>query len=224
MKILLLLLTFGVHVSGQTLSTDGFVNLNFESPNLSHPQPFRDGFYVPTPEAFDGWTWQGGIGSNFPPSTYVSENDLAPLSLLSELFTHYVTRHTGVEFGQYSLSVGQLGGPAFEYHLSQVGKVPKNAVGLQYYDSEIGLPLQILLDGNPVSYSKNQDGLGVADVSQYAGKTAKLEFVFPSVGSVNYFDIAGFTTTPEPSTYALFGIGAALLWWQGRRQGNGCEL
>ena len=31
------------------------------------------------------------------------------------------------------------------------------------------------------------------------------------------FDIAGFVTAPEPSTYALVGMGAVALWWQCRR-------
>ena len=59
-------------------------------------------------------------------------------------------------------------------------------------------------------------GVGFANVSGFAGQQVSLEFVFPKGGSI--FDIAGFTIAPEPSTYALFGLGAALLWWQHRRR------
>ena len=79
----------------------------------------------------------------------------------------------------------------------------------------------MLVNESLMNFSADKiSGISYADVSEFAGRQVNLEFIFPLDG-VTRFDIAGFVTTPEPSTYALCGIGAAILWWQRRRQGNG---
>jgi PEP-CTERM motif len=102
------------------------------------------------------------------------------------------------------------------FHLSQTGTIPRDATGLQFllFNSG-GAPFGMSINGNPVSYAG--DGIEVANVSAYAGQTVNLEFTFQPYGGM-FFDIAGFTTTPEPPTYALFGVGAAALLWFHRRK------
>jgi hypothetical protein len=55
------------------------------------------------------------------------------------------------------------------------------------------------------------------DVSAYAGQEVKLEFVFPS-GPLHYFsfDIHGFV--PEPSVWAMLGLGGLAVWLARRRR------
>ena len=51
------------------------------------------------------------------------------------------------------------------------------------------------------------------DVSRWAGQEVNLEFSL-GAGASSELDIFGFTSVPEPSTWALLGLGAAALVWQ----------
>ena len=55
------------------------------------------------------------------------------------------------------------------------------------------------------------------DVSRFAGQEVDLEFLVASGASIR-FDILGFVPVPEPSTWALFGVGAAAVFCIGRRK------
>ena len=57
----------------------------------------------------------------------------------------------------------------------------------------------------------------VIDVSGYAVQVATIEFVFRQ-GFSGGFDIFGFTQIPEPSTWALFGVGAVASGWAIRKR------
>ena len=55
------------------------------------------------------------------------------------------------------------------------------------------------------------------DVSRFSGQEVNLEFLVRPGDSLR-FDILGFVPVPEPSTWALFGVGAAAILCFGRRK------
>ena len=210
------------------LETGGFVNLDFEHPDLSHLRPgifFGPDVQVgPTKEMLPGWNLSAeGLGTIT--QTYFGGG--LPTSMIGT--PKFPT--TGVDFGNYSLS---LDSPSLApgslrpiYHLSQLGTIPAGATELVYMrygpgpsgagpDFKPGwiVPFQIFFNGRSMPYY--EAGIGSVDVSAFAGQKVTLEFVFPEGGS--WFDLAGFVVAPEPSTYALFCLGAVALWWQCRRR------
>ena len=211
---LLLLLGFCIQAIGQNLSTGSFINLNFESPNLSHAQALSDALRAPTTEVLNGWNWSG------PNFTYISETAVSPITLLSgSLSSHFVH----LDYGRYSLFVGELSPVSVpDVHLSQIGTIPDNAMGLQFFLLPgVRFP-EMLIDDKFIKFTSDRfSGISYANVSEFAGRKVKLEFIIPVSGGGTFFDIGGFVTIPEPSTYALLGLGAAILWWQRSRQGNG---
>jgi PEP-CTERM motif len=195
-----------------------FINLGFEDPNLTHAQPNQYGKVGPTSEVLQGWTLTLNSGVQYPPQITVSLDNPPPVSLTRAP----AIPSSAVDFGKYSLFLGAVGNSLTPvYNLEQSGTIPPNAGDLVFYLASGSLSrsqadnFQISINGQSIPYT--QAGIGYADVSAYAGQAVDLKFTFGS-NSYHFFDIAGFTTTPEPPTYALFGLGAALLWWQTRRR------
>jgi hypothetical protein len=203
-----------------------FINLGFDQPNLSHVQTMNGLQQGPTSEVLQGWSLTIGNGVAYPPSTIISVGPAAPLSL----YPAQNVQGIGPDLGKYSLFLGPVLGPPGQsfspvYTLSQTGVIPANASSLQFLlsDAIAGLPpanlFQCQINGQSASLSVapgiRPDILN-ADVSAFAGQQVNLSFVFGQ-GIFSQFDIAGFTTTPEPSTYALLGFCAALLWCGSRR-------
>ena len=211
------------------MSAGDFVNLDFEHPDLSHAiaDPVVAGdFRAPTSEALQGWILTADVlpttqlfvtppGGLRPPVALTGGEGAIP--------------GTGVDFGKYEL---YLAAPSLApnslqpvYRLSQTGTIPAGAAYLVYYRTggvaPAGTPgaFQILINNASVPYTEGRfTSIGTADIAAFAGQQVSLEFVFPKGGGE--FDIAGFTIAPEPSTYALFGLGGVALWWQCRRRSN----
>ena len=103
------------------------------------------------------------------------------------------------------------------YSLSQYGTIPVDANHILFYAD--GSPwIDFRVNNKTISYSTSIiTSIADADVSAYAGQQVELIFIFPKGANIQ-FDIAGFTSVPEPSTYALFGLGAALLWYHRRHR------
>ena len=195
----------------QTLSMDvrgEFLNLDFNSPELTRIQPGAPP-WGPTEDLLRGWTVKYENGDS-PERTSFSRNQLnGPLGLKNAT----AIPGTGVDFGPYRIFVGAPGDNFIQ--LSQRGLIPSDAAFLQYY-RYTDTPFQVMINGEKVTYSENESTMiGTLDVSKYAGTEARLDFVFPR-GSYNEFDVVGFLTVPEPSTWALLGIGTASLAWQWR--------
>jgi hypothetical protein len=104
-----------------------------------------------------------------------------------------------------------------EISLSQTGTIPADAMGL--WIGSAGY-IQAFVDGTKVGEVNGEFGSQVTlDVSPYAGQPVNLEFRVRG-GDTITFDIFGFVpaAVPEPSTYALFGVGFAVLGWQAWRR------
>ena len=94
-----------------------------------------------------------------------------------------------------------------------------DAVGLGYFANG---PMEMLINGKLLhTVDTTLSTMPIVDVSAYAGQVVNLEFhVFqkPFLGAQFQFDINGFTQVPEPSTWALFGVGAVTLAWSYHRR------
>jgi hypothetical protein len=126
-----------------------------------------------------------------------------------------------VDFGPFSLHLSTsvppppFGGPGLDIRMSQTGQVPENATGLQL---AANARVQCYIDGSLQGVADpGQNGIPVFNVTQYAGKVVNLEFRFPQNASLQ-FDILGFQPVPEPSSWALFGIGAGAVGWRAWRR------
>ena len=112
----------------------------------------------------------------------------------------------------YVSSGGHPEGPRFR--ISQTGTIPVGTAGLHIFAND---RIDMRINGEKVSDPR----LGfladpVIDVSRYAGREVTIDFGF---GVSSRFDIFGFTSVPEPSTWALFGCGAVIMgWMKGRRR------
>jgi hypothetical protein len=186
-----------------------FLNFNFDSPDLSRIQPGAPSPSGPTEDLLRGWTVQYEDGSD-PSRTWLSGKGAHfPLSLK----TATPIPGTGVDFGPYRVFIAAPETSSIRF--TQRGLVPEDATSLQYY-RWTDIPFQVMINGEMVNYSENIFTLiGTVDVSKFAGTEATFDFVFPR-GSYNEFDISGFLSVPEPSTWALLGLGGAALAWQCR--------
>ncbi len=69
----------------------------------------------------------------------------------------------------------------------------------------------------------NIDAMPSVDVSRFSGQIVDLEFHLRQDpgGTALMFDVVGFSQVPEPSTLALFGIGAiAFMFFRFRKDWN----
>ena len=200
-----------------------FVNLDLNSPDLSHSQydPWTRDTLVPPQDALRGWSmqWDWSGPSLALPSFVGTIGGWAPFGLSPGLDTYFGAYRLQVEEYWYPPNAGSLR-PTF--HLYQAGLVPTGATALNYWISNPAYPfladraMQVYL--NDVQQAVSGDfGYHNLDVSGFAGREVKLEFVFPG-GPLHFysFDINGFV--PEPSTWALFGLGAVALWFVRRRR------
>jgi len=195
-----------------------FVNLDFNSPSLSNAQTdvWTGILKVPPEDALRGWSMQWDwTGSPLAlPAQVGTINGDAPFGLSD--FDLFVS-------GGYMLSVDDHWSYPFSsslrptFHLYQVGTVPMGATQLPYYYSNPPFPALPDRFMRPYINGILQPLTGLLDVSAFAGQEVKLEFVFP--GGINHyysFDINGFV--PEPSTWALLGLGGLALWLLRRRK------
>jgi hypothetical protein len=98
--------------------------------------------------------------------------------------------------------------------LRQRGEIPADAAGLWLFNGGHG---EVRIDGQVVGKFSSAFSGPTFDISAYAGKEVTLEFAFYR-GQIQMFDNLGFVSVPEPSTWALFGVGAAAILCVGRRK------
>lgn len=200
MKKLLWLVCAGSCAAGE------FVNLTFDEPDVTGPLTpvFPGGPTTGDGSALlRGWTVTVG-GVPLPRVTYSP-----PLTTSVGPITLRGNDPANTVLGPYSLQLESSPPSVPEIRISQRGTIPADAAGLRFFG---GGYVQMFVNGERAG-----DSLGIEpiDVSRWSGQEVNLEFLVRR-GESARFDIFGFTPIPEPSTWALFGVGAAGVCWFGR--------
>ena len=211
------LLAFSLHAGD-------FINLGFENPDLTHARPSFDGsVYASSTEILQGWTlFEQSDPSHTPITTYVSVGSFIPSTLQDN--SHSIILPGFDIFGKYGLTLNADWFSSPVYQLGQTGMIPVGANSLRFYygqafhDPPLASRFQCLINGESVNIKSAPSIRSIfdADVSKWAGQKVDLEFVFGNELKIHDFDIAGFVSTPEPSAYALLGVGLGILCWFGR--------
>jgi hypothetical protein len=192
-----------------------FVNLGFDEANTNNVSFDGGGTYPrgdgPITDLLPGWSI---IHDGIP----LTRLNLNSLSFDSGEYATLLARGdppaTGFEIeGPYALRLN--GG----YRLLQEGDVPEGAqlIGYSFFGTYIPMSVngEALPTIDPFYVVSGQRTTNYLDISKYAGQTVQLEF------RVGTFDSIVFVV-PEPSTYALFGVGGLVfsLTWIRRSVGT----
>lgn len=215
--VCLLALTAAGHAGAQS----SFQNLDFESAAIVPMNPggttdINAGSALPGWTVFYGKTQQASISYN---SASVGG---ANISLLSSTWRGGAP--AGLIHGRYYvlLQEGTCGSaqpgdqqPWETVSIAQTAQVPVSAVSLTFRASVADLT--VTLGGTVLSMDALNSYQGYddyeCDVSQFAGKTAQLEFT--AGDPIVYLDDISFSPAPvpEPATPWIFLAGGAVLWW-----------
>jgi hypothetical protein len=207
----LIILSLGTRLAG----AQGFVDLNFESANLS---AYGAGpAIVPASNAIPGWTATG----NLSPSeiVYNTLSTGAPsVALLGNNGSFSALD------GAYSIDLygGSSGSPTGA-SISQTGLVPANAVSIQFIAQgagSLGGPLSVSLGGQNISLFTISTGssyslYGGNIPSGLAGNSEQLILSASPDGGNNFWEIDDIrfssSVVPEPGVAGLLGLGGLLL-------------
>jgi hypothetical protein len=217
--VTVVLLSFGQ----QFCSAQGFLNLNFESANVSaHPPGSMD---VPTGSALPGWTAFFSSTTNTNAASQIWYDGIS----LGGAAVSVVDTNVGISAfyplrGQFSAYL--FGGPFgsagnYSAGISQTGLVPVGSRSLQVLMSFSGSAPVVMLGRQTISMIPLQTftncTLYGGDISSLAGQTAPLSFTEPAPTGVPpsmlELDNIVFSSqvVPEPSAFALLGLGSLLV-------------
>jgi hypothetical protein len=233
-------------VSAVSVSAQSFINLNFESANVSNPDIYHS---VPFTNAFPGWqaykTEFGYVSGGGPVNRgYYNAADLDQVTIgiydtnANPFYAHPV-------FGNYTAYIeADLGSmTACSLDLYQTGLVPTDAQSVRFrttsYSSLNGVSAQFTLYMNgfpipfaPITVQSNSVGWA-ADISPYANTLSELRFRFsasyPASPTHVFFavglDNINFTSLPAPEPSSTLQLCLGLLWLlvRARRSARPCE-
>lgn len=195
-----------------------FVNLTFDQPNLNGSlEPLLPGgpFLGRTADLLPGWKVRvRDISAEQITYSPLQKSSFGPVTLRQNTPANAATLLGFASLELHSADPNSASGP--EIRLSQSGAVPADAAGL--WVASAGY-VQGYLNGTKIGEVDPFLGShAVWNIGRYAGQEVNLEFLVRPGDSIR-FDILGFVPIPEPSTWALFGVGALAVGWfcRGRR-------
>jgi hypothetical protein len=212
--ILVVVLLF---IGKQTGFSQSFLNLDFEQAKIV---PILGGEYggssIAVTNALPDWSVYYGANQQ----SQITYNDPA----LGSTFVSLIATNGDQLAGNYSVLL-QGGATASAATIAQTGLIPGNAESLTFIavgNTTLGISsLQVLIDNQEVSFSVISNLLNStlygANVSAFANQDDTLSFsaLEASIGYNNWeIDNIQFSSTPvpEPSEYALIGLGATALF------------
>jgi hypothetical protein len=211
-----------------------FQNLGFDEANTNGVPPNNGG---PTSQLLPGWNLFDVFGA----PGLIGYN--AHIIGLNQVVLYDSTFSFGAPppvQGKYAL--GLWPGEGFMqdqalYHLSQIGEVPSDARTIHFIN--FASPFDLVVNGQEVpliyDYPPNYPAPifnryipvpAVGDISAFAGQTVELEFItslaplgpgdpLHGIDSI-FFSPELFPVVPEPSTWALLGLGGTCLFFRWR--------
>lgn len=200
----------------------GFVNLDFESANISGYSP--GSMNVPTSDALPGWSAYFIYSSNFTSQATAVWYDGISIggSGISIIDATIGFGLTPIE-GQYSVrfqgEYNPANVPGFDIaaRIAQTGLIPTTARSLVFW-GDVGR-VDVAFNGQLVPYFAIGSGANYtiygADISAFAGQTGILGFTALMNGG-GTLDNIFFSpqSIPEPITVGLFSLGSLLLRWR----------
>lgn len=199
-------------VCGEVSAAD-FVNLKFDEPDLSGPlvPEFENGPLVGTAaKLLRGWTVLGN-GVPLQSAGYSPAGTFgyyAPIGIRDNAFDF--RKEDFGNYGVVAISDSLVGRPSLS--IRQTGMVPADAATLEIFN---GGHVWVRVNGELIGESNVS--YPIFDVARFAGQTVDLEFDFGR-GQQTSFDVFGFKPIPEPSTWALLGVGLGAAWWICRKR------
>jgi hypothetical protein len=186
--------------------------LDFNSPDLSgslvalEPGSSRTPYLGNATEILQGWTVYGdGVPLRSIAFQPGSGDQYNPLTLT---FTK-LPSSSPVNYGIYIESRPPR---IIDLTFHQRGQIPPNASSLSFVSGGL---MEMRVDGNLIHTSNpTVTVFPDVDISRFAGQVVDLDFhvlLLPGAGASYFFDVIGFSQVPEPSTWALFGVGAVFL-------------
>jgi hypothetical protein len=191
-----------------------FVNLTFDQPDLSgsltpvYPGGPLEGEVA---KILNGWT----LSANGKPQAHMTYSPLGTSTSGIATLDENSAADKQTHLGPYSLILEPPVPNPPDVRVSQTGTIPADAVGL--WIGSAG-PVEMFVNGTKVDDPRIGTFSNViVDISSFSGQTVDLGFrVVP--GFSTRFDMFGFTPIPEPSNWALFGVGAAAILFFSRQK------